>query len=743
MQFKRRLILMMLGISVIPLLIIGSIGVFSLFSISNTIDTKVNEIGNESITSSTGALQKLAEDNAVDSTKSIAKELEIYLADHPDKTWSDLSKDPAFRAIAVQPVGTQGSSLIGDPIGFKNLMHSSKAKEGTSYEDYKVDQPELYKIVSQIKNGSAATGYYKSKETDGSYRDKFISYYPVNLTSKDGVHMVVGIAVYIDEFLGPTKILEEKLQTENDNLVNELANSTQQAILLIFIIAILTIIAVIFIGLAFSRQTTAPLEKTARMISEMGKGHLSERLKLDRDDEIGILGREMDAFSDNLQNTVVSALKKIASGDLSVNVVPRDEQDEISHALIQLVESISGITGEIQGLIQDAENGDLATRGNSSKFIGAYKDIIIGINNMLDAITTPLNEALRVSEQFAQAKFSARFDEAVITKGDLISLKNGLNTIGIELSVAIRDVSEQVSSLTASSEEAAASIQEITAGASSIAQSSSVVSTNAENSVHAIEQVLAAMEDLTQSVTTVATKVESVSNLTLDANTTSVKGVEQAAVAEGGIKAINGAVSDVGSIIAEIRDQMIEIGKIVDIISSIADQTNLLALNAAIEAARAGDAGMGFAVVANEVKTLAQESQGSAENIAKIISSLQHQSNRAAEAMNQANTEVSKGSQAITDTIKFFNEIAIQVEEISKNMTEVASLSEEESATVQEITSSVSEVKTMSVETAKEAISSASASEESASALNQMSTIINDLSIIATRIDESMSRLNN
>jgi len=742
MQFKRRLILMMLGISVIPLLIIGSIGIFSLLSVSGTIDTKVNEIGNESITTSTGALQKLAEENAIQNTQSIAKELEVYLADHPDKTWQDLVKDPAFKAIAVQPVGSQGYSLLADPVGFKNLMHSSKAKEGVSYETYKTDQPELYDIVSKIKTGSPATGYYKSKEADGTYREKFISYYPVNLTTKDGVRMVTGIAVYIDEFLLPAKTLEEKLRTENESLVSDLANSTRQAIILIAIIAILTIIAVIFIGLAFSRQTTAPLEKTARMISEMGRGHLTERLNLDRDDEIGILGREMDAFSDNLQNTVVSALKKIASGDLSVMVEPKDENDEISHALIQLITSLSGITGEIRVLIQDAENGHLKKRGNGSKFIGAYREIIIGINNMLDAITTPLNEALRVSEQFSQAKFSARFDESVGTRGDLIALKDGLNTIGVELSIAIKDVSEQVSSLTASSEEAAASIEEITAGASSIAQSSSVVSSNAETSVHAVEQVLEAMEELNSSVGSIAAKVESVSNLTLDANATSVKGVEQAAVAEGGIKAINNAVSDVGAIITEIRDQMIEIGKIVDIISNIADQTNLLALNAAIEAARAGEAGMGFAVVANEVKTLAQESQGSAENIAKIISSLQQQSNRAATAMTQANTEVSKGSLAITDTIQFFNEIAVQVEEISRNMTEVAALSEEETATVQEITSSVSEVKSMSVETAKEAISSASASEESASALNQISTIINDLSVIATRIDESMSRLN-
>lgn len=462
-----------------------------------------------------------------------------------------------------------------------------------------------------------------------------------------------------------------------------------------------------------------------------------------RRDEIGVLAQILDNFADYLQNAVVGTLHKIAMGEKEIVLLnATDDKDEISPALNQTITTINDIVGEVGYLIAESEEGRLSKRGDPSKFVGAYLDIIVGINNMLDAIVTPINEALRVSDEFAHAKFTTRFDEKVVTKGDLIALKEGLNTVGKELSTAIKDVSDQVVTLTASAEEAAASVEEITAGASSVAQSSAVVSTNAENSLTSVDQVLTAMEELTTSVSTVAAKVDAVSRLTQEANGTTNKGVEQAAVAEAGINAINESVNDVGTIITEIREQMNEIGKIVEIISNIADQTNLLALNAAIEAARAGDAGMGFAVVANEVKTLAQDSQGSAENIAKIISSLQKQSEKAATAMNLATKEVSKGSVAITDTITFFNTIAEQVDQIAQNMTEVASLSEEEAAAVEEITASVSEVKAMSNDTAREAGNSAAASEQSSAALNQVAQIISDLSLIATRINDSMSRLN-
>lgn len=503
--------------------------------------------------------------------------------------------------------------------------------------------------------------------------------------------------------------------------------------------------AIISISFAYllTRSITSPLNKAVKMLEEMGKGHLGMRLSLGQKDEIGVMADTMDQFAEKLQTKLVGTLQQIAKGEKNIPLIPSaDDQDEITPAVNTMITTIDSIVGEVGGLIADAREGNLNTRGNPDQFVGAYRDIIIGINDMLMAITTPLNEALRVADLFAHAKFGARFDDSIEVKGDLIALREGLNTVGRELSLVIRDVSEQVSALTASAEEAAASVEEVTAGAASVAQSSSLVSSNADNSVRSVDQVLNAMEDLSSSVSTIAAKVDAVSRLSQEAATLSTNGVVQAGVAEKGITAINGAVNDVGSIIVEIRSQMDEIGKIVDIIGDIADQTNLLALNAAIEAARAGDAGMGFAVVANEVKTLAQESQGSAENIGLIISSLQKQSERAAVAMDLATTEVTKGSDAITETIQFFHTIADQVDDISQNMVEVTTLSEEGAAAVEEITASVSEVKTMSELTAQEAVSSSAASEESSAALNQVSNVISDLSIIASRINDSMERLN-
>lgn len=499
------------------------------------------------------------------------------------------------------------------------------------------------------------------------------------------------------------------------------------------------------IAYLLARSITGPLKQTVRMITELSNGHLGKRLSMKRRDEIGVMARAMDSFADYLQFSVIKTIQQIASGEKAEPIPLKDPTDEIAPALNQMIETLNSLLDQMGVLIGDAQEGRLQTRGDVTRFVGTYRELVVGINAMLDAITIPLNESLHVAERFADVDFDARFSESISVKGDLLELKTKLNHIGehvgTELKTVIREISDHVANLSQSAETSAATVEELAAGADAIARNVDNVQKNAEYTKDSVVQVLDAMEDLSTSVSTVAAKVDSVSRLSQDADQNSTRGITQAAVAEEGITAIHGAVSDVGVIINEIQEQMAEIGKIVDIISTIADQTNLLALNAAIEAARAGDAGLGFAVVANEVKTLAQDSQGSAENIAKIISSLQHQSEKASHAMNLATTEVSKGSLAITDTITFFHSIADQTKQISVHMNEVAALSEEEAASVQQITASVSEVSKVATSTAEEAVGAAAASEEAAAVLRQLSEMQELLAEASINIKSSMTRL--
>lgn len=568
---------------------------------------------------------------------------------------------------------------------------------------------------------------FHEASTDGNIFRTFTagdrSYLTGGFTLADGRGEVIGVVVVIHD-------VTEQIQNTQGTLIS-----------LILMALVITVIIAVILIVRINNLIIKPVRKLTDAASAMGKGEIITELVVKQDDEIGQLAESIKQLGDNLDGKGTAAAA-IAKGNFAIEIPVLSERDVLGRTMTEMKQAIMDLTGNVEGMAVAAKQGILSERRNPDAFSGAYRSIIIAMNDMLEAIVTPLQEALRVADDFAQAKFSSRFDEAVDVRGDLIALKNGLNAVGKELSLVIGEVGEQVSEMSASAEQAAASVQEVSAGANSIAESSEKVSSNADKTAESVMQVLTAMEEFNRSVATVASKVDAVSRLSEEVTDVSRKGLSQANVAEDGIQSINGAVHDVGSIISEFRGQAEEIGKIVEIISNIADQTNLLALNASIEAARAGDAGLGFAVVANEVKTLAQESQVSAENISQIIDSLQKQSERAAVAMNKANDEVSRGSDAITDTIRYFHTIADQILAISENMKEVAVLTDEESSTVIEIENRISAVKSLADNTSLEASASAVASEESSVALNQISTIISDLSLIATRISESMTRLN-
>lgn len=232
--------------------------------------------------------------------------------------------------------------------------------------------------------------------------------------------------VIIDEIVP----LAAEQNLRNEQMAEQKERVIYAGMICIALLLFLTVIAVELILL----HLLHPLKKTTTMIQEMSLGHLSMRLNLNREDEIGKMAHAMDNLADYLQNTF-HGFSRIAEGDLAISFRAKDDYDEIAPAVNHLIQAINDIMGEVRGLITIAEEGKLKNRGDPSRFEGIYQEIIVGINNMLDAITVPLNEALRVTDEFSYARFSTRFDDEVVVKGDLIALKDGLNTIGEELSV--------------------------------------------------------------------------------------------------------------------------------------------------------------------------------------------------------------------------------------------------------------------------------------------------------------------
>ncbi|NLV27238.1 MAG: hypothetical protein GXY48_08760 [Methanomicrobiales archaeon] len=454
-----------------------------------------------------------------------------------------------------------------------------------------------------------------------------------------------------------------------------------------------------------------------------------------------------DAINHTIQN-----LSRIAGGnfDLDYSLTTADEHTrEVSLLFLNINENLKKVAGalslmssDVLMLVKAAVDGDMKTRADASKHEGDFAKIVGGVNDTLDSVTLPVQEALRISKEYANYNFNARVDQSIRFAGDWTEFKETLNNIGVQISMAVSNVLVEVEKLSTNVEEALASITEVTEGAQQIAQNTGEVSNNSLKGEDGIIQVLKAMEDLNITVAEVSRRAEQVSGAATQANEFAKSGVELAKRSESAMNDIQQSTTDVDTIVKDINQQMDEIGKIVRLISDIANQTNLLALNAAIEAARAGEAGRGFAVVASEVKSLAQDSRQSAENITDMITNLQDKARKANDAMKHAGEAVDTGNSALAETLGSFNQIAIAIEEITRNATDVASSSEEQAASVEEVTASINEVSSLVQNTSKEAGDAAAATEEASASIDEISKIIANVNDIVEVVAEEMKKFN-
>jgi methyl-accepting chemotaxis protein len=226
------------------------------------------------------------------------------------------------------------------------------------------------------------------------------------------------------------------------------------------------------------------------------------------------------------------------------------------------------------------------------------------------------------------------------------------------------------------------------------------------------EQVAAAMNQMTSTFQDVVSSAENAAEASRHAKAQAQDGALVATEAIGGLDSLVRKIGDAAHVVDSLRTDSDNIGTVLDVIRGIAEQTNLLALNAAIEAARAGEQGRGFAVVADEVRTLASRTQQSTQEIQKMIEALQANTVSAVDVMNHVKSQAEESSAQVEHGAEALAEISGAVSTLDSMNAQIAQVAEQQGAVAEDINRSISSIGESTEQTAAGTQQTASSSEQ-------------------------------
>ncbi len=384
-------------------------------------------------------------------------------------------------------------------------------------------------------------------------------------------------------------------------------------------------------------------------------------------------------------------------------VQARKEMTDQGTTIVALSEQLY----QIQLDRRDAESAQARTFQLISTLLALLVGVIAAVI-ITRQITRPLQETLAVVERIASGDLTQNV--TVTRRDELGVLQQGIARMGVTLRDLISGIRDGVTQIASAAEELSAVTEQTSAG---------VNSQKVET-----DQVATAMHEMTATVQEVARNAEEAS--------------QAAAAADGeareGDKVVNEAIAQIERLASEVvrsteamsvlQQESDKIGSVMDVIKAVAEQTNLLALNAAIEAARAGEAGRGFAVVADEVRGLAQRTQKSTEEIEGLVAGLQNGTQQVSAVMNN--------SRALTDSsVALTRKAGASLENITRTVSniqsmnqQIAAAAEQQSAVAEEISRSIINVRDVSEQTAAASDETAASSVELARLGGQLQQMV-------------------
>jgi len=450
--------------------------------------------------------------------------------------------------------------------------------------------------------------------------------------------------------------------------------------------AILGLLVLMMINLGFvaatlGGNTAASLSALAAKANRMGEGDLDVDLETSRKDEIG----DLYASFDGMRQSVKQSLEEAEAA--------REDAESARERAEQMNAELQTEAERFGEIMDRCADGDFTQRIDARTDNEAMQSIAVSFNEMMDGIE------------------------------DLVGRIEGFAVDVSESADAVRENAEEVMD---ASEDVNESVQGISDGAA--------------EQTETIQQIALKMDDVSATTQQVAASADEIADRVREAAETGESGRVKGETAIEEMNAVESRTQEAVESMEALNEDVREVGEISEMIAEIAEQTNILALNASIEAARADGDSDGFAVVANEVKQLAEETKEATEEIDDLIGTVQERTQSTVEDIRETSERVSEGVGTVEETVDALEVIVDRIERTNEDVQEINRSTDEQAEAASEATTMVEDVAATSQQTAADSETVAETTEAQAAAVREVFSLIDGLSEQADTLSTTLQR---